>query len=36
MFEKYDIDELYACTIKKYVPFSIKNRVDVFQFLVIR
>ena len=26
MFEKYDIDELYACTIKEYVPFSIENR----------
>ena len=25
MFEKYDIDELYTCTIKEYGPFAIEN-----------
>lgn len=25
MFEKYDIDELYTCTIREYGPFAIEN-----------
>ena len=25
MFEKYDIDELYTCTVREYGPFAIEN-----------